>query len=111
MVVLDNQKTTDVVTVSKNASKLFCSGASLKEGDSFYVKDLLYLMLMRSVNAAAVAFAEAVAGSESEFAALMNKKAASIGAQNTKYINPHGLPGAGQYITAYDLALIMNKAG
>ncbi|MBF0538409.1 MAG: D-alanyl-D-alanine carboxypeptidase [Nitrospirae bacterium] len=110
MVTIDNIDTNEVVTISKNSSRLYCSGASLREGDRFYVKDLLYLLLVRSVNGAAVALAEAVSGSEEQFVQLMNKRAAHIGAKDTRYINPHGLPGEGQYITAYDLALIMKEA-
>ncbi|MBF0343225.1 MAG: D-alanyl-D-alanine carboxypeptidase [Nitrospirae bacterium] len=110
MVVLDNVNINEIVTVSKEASNLYCSAAALREGDRFYVKDLLYLLLVRSVNGAAVALAEAVSGSEEQFVQLMNKRAAHIGARDTKYVNPHGLPGEGQYITAYDLAIIMKEA-
>jgi D-alanyl-D-alanine carboxypeptidase (penicillin-binding protein 5/6) len=65
---------------------------------------------MRSANDAAVALAEAVAGSEEEFVKLMNMKAVAIGATDTRYINANGLPGSGQYITAYDLSKIMRQA-
>ncbi|MBF0336375.1 MAG: D-alanyl-D-alanine carboxypeptidase [Nitrospirae bacterium] len=110
MVVIDNIRTNDVVAISKNAAKLYCSGASLREGDMLYARDLLYLLLVRSVNGAALALAEAVSGSEEQFVLLMNKKAAQIGAKDTKFANPHGLPGGEQYITAYDLALVMNES-
>ena len=56
--------------------------------------------LIGSANDAAVALAEATSGSEEKFVELMNKKALSIGATNTRFINPNGLPGPGQYITA-----------
>jgi D-alanyl-D-alanine carboxypeptidase (penicillin-binding protein 5/6) len=62
--------------------------------------------MLRSGNDAAVAVAEHVGGSIEGFAALMNKKAAEIGAKNTHFDNPHGLDSANHYTTAYDLALI-----
>ncbi len=110
MVVIDNIRTDEVVTMSKDAARLYCSGASLREGDRLYVRDLMYLLLVRSVNGAAVALAEAVSGSEEQFVHLMNRKAAQIGAKDTKFANPHGLPGGEQYITAYDLAMVMNES-
>jgi len=51
-----------------------------------------------------------VAGSEKHFVNLMNQKAASIGAKDTKFINSTGLPGARQYTTALDLSKIMRFA-
>ncbi|KJU82116.1 serine-type D-Ala-D-Ala carboxypeptidase [Candidatus Magnetobacterium bavaricum] len=110
MVVIDNIDTSEVVMISKEASKLYCSAASLREGDRLYIRDLLYLLLVRSVNGAAVALAEAVSGSEEQFVQLMNKRASHIGAKDTKFVNPHGLPGGDQYITAYDLALVMKES-
>ncbi|MBF0457515.1 MAG: D-alanyl-D-alanine carboxypeptidase [Nitrospirae bacterium] len=110
MVVLDYLKPNDIVTVSGNAAKLHSPHVALREGERFYVKDLLSLLLMKSVNQAALAFAEAVSGDEREFVSLMNSKARNLGAMDTKFINPHGLPGEGQYITAYDLATIMKKS-
>jgi D-alanyl-D-alanine carboxypeptidase (penicillin-binding protein 5/6) len=65
---------------------------------------------MKSANDAAVALAEHVAGSEEEFVELMNRKALAIGASDTHFINPNGLPGKGQFTTAYDLAKIMRQA-
>ncbi|MEO5360272.1 MAG: D-alanyl-D-alanine carboxypeptidase [Nitrospirota bacterium] len=110
MVVLDHMKPHDVVTITGNAARLHSPNLALREGERFYVKDLLSLLLMRSVNGAALAFAEAVSGDEKDFVALMNAKARSIGATDTRFINSHGLPGEGQYITAYDLADIMRRS-
>jgi D-alanyl-D-alanine carboxypeptidase (penicillin-binding protein 5/6) len=107
MVAIDSLPLDKVITISRNAASL---GAALREGDRFTVRQVLNLALIKSINGAAVALAEAVSGSEEDFAELMNKKALSIGAHDTRYINASGLPGKGQYITAYDLALIMQKA-
>jgi D-alanyl-D-alanine carboxypeptidase (penicillin-binding protein 5/6) len=107
MVAIDSLPLDKVITISGNAASV---GAALREGDRFTVRQVLNLALIKSINGAAVALAEAVSGSEDDFSQLMNKKAESIGAHDTHYINASGLPGKGQYITAYDLALIMQKA-
>jgi D-alanyl-D-alanine carboxypeptidase (penicillin-binding protein 5/6) len=99
-----------VVTVSKNAAGTPSVMPTLKKGDRFTVKDLLYLALMRSVNGAAVGLAEAVAGSEDAFVKIMNERVATLGLKDTHFVNASGLPGKGQYITAFDLAVIMKVA-
>ena len=110
LVVIEKAKLTDVVTVSKKAARRPPTRAGLKAGDKVTIETLLYAALMKSANDAAVALAEGVAGSVEDFVALMNMKALAIGANNTHYINANGLPGEGQYITAYDLSKIM-RAG
>lgn len=110
LVVLDNVGLSDVVTVSRKAANTAAVKVGLKEGDKVTIDTLLHAALIKSANDAAVALAEAVAGSEGEFVKLMNKKAIEIGAENTKFINANGLPGKGQHITAHDLAKIMRVA-
>jgi D-alanyl-D-alanine carboxypeptidase (penicillin-binding protein 5/6) len=110
MVVLDNINPDSFLTVSEKAAGTPSVSPHLRAGERFKVKDMLYLALMRSVNSAAVALAEAAAGSEEKFSVLMNEKASVIGAENTHFINASGLPGPGQYITAFDLAKIMKEA-
>ena len=100
----------DVVTISQNASWVRPLKAGFKKGDKLTVEQLLYAALIKSANDAAVALAEAVAGSEKRFVDLMNQKAISIGAKNSKFINSTGLPGHHQYTTALDLSKIMNCA-
>jgi D-alanyl-D-alanine carboxypeptidase (penicillin-binding protein 5/6) len=110
IVALENESLTSVVTVSKNATRVKPSKAGFKEGDKVTVEGLLYAALLESANDAAVAIAEAVAGTEDHFVHLMNQKTLSIGATNTKFINSTGLPGPGQHITALDLSSIMRYA-
>jgi len=110
LVVLENASLSDVVTVSRRAANTAPAKVGLKRGDKVTIETLLYATLVKSANDAAVALAEAVAGSEAEFVKLMNRKAVEIGADNTKFINANGLPGKGQYITAYDLSQIMRQA-
>ncbi len=99
-----------VVTVSANASRVSPHKAGLRTGERIAVEELLYAALLSSANDAAVALAEAVAGSENSFAQLMNRKARLIGARDTRFVNSNGLPGAGQYTTASDMSRIMQYA-
>lgn len=110
IVVIENANLKDVVTISKNASRVMPHKAGLKEGDKVSVEELLNAALVGSANDAAVALAEHVAGTEDRFVEMMNMKARAIGALNTRFINSSGLPGNGQYTTAYDLAKIMAYA-
>ena len=110
LVVIEKVNLTDVVTVSQRAANTPPTRAGLKAGDKITIETLLYAALMKSANDAAVALAEAVAGSEEEFVHLMNRKAMAIGANDTHFINANGLPGRGQYTTAYDLSKIMRQA-
>ncbi len=110
IVVLENARLGDVAIVSRRAARTPPVRVGLKEGDRVTIETLLNAALIRSANDAAVALAEAVAGTEEKFVDLMNKKALEIGAENTRFINANGLPGEGQHITAYDLARIMGEA-
>lgn len=110
MVAIDRLGLNSIVTISSRAANTQSVAPRLVAGESYTMKDLLYLSLMRSVNGAAVAMAEAAAGSEDAFVRLMNEKVQSLGLQNTRFINSSGLPGNGQYITAYDLALVMKAS-
>lgn len=110
LVVLDRTDLNDVVTVSRKASSAPATKLGLKKGDNITIKTLLNAALIKSANDAAVALAEAAAGSEEEFVSLMNAKASALGLNDTRYINPNGLPGTGQYITAHDLAEILRQA-
>lgn len=110
MVVLDRISPEAIVTISVNAANTPSVSPDIKKSERYTVKDLLYLALMRSVNGATVALAEAVAGSEKRFARMMNNKVAQLALENTKFINSSGLPGAGQYTTAFDLARIMKES-
>lgn len=110
LIVVERANLSDVVTISRNAAGTAPTKSGLKAGDKVTIENLLYAALMKSANDAAVALAEAVAGTEDAFVRLMNSRAISLGASNTKFINANGLPGRGQYITAYDLAKIMRQA-
>ena len=110
LVVLERVNLNSVTTVSAKAAAAAPTKAGLKAGDKVTIENLLYAALMKSANDAAVALAEATAGSEDAFVALMNRKAIALGADDTHYVNANGLPAEGQHITAYDLAKIMRQA-
>ncbi|HUI46485.1 MAG TPA: serine hydrolase [Nitrospirota bacterium] len=110
MVVIDNLDPGTNVIISKNAARARSIQPRLRPNEEMTVSDLLHLALMKSINGAAVALAEATAGSEQDFVALMNLKAKEIGANNTLFANASGLPKGTQYTTASDLALILKTA-
>jgi len=86
------------------------SAIGLEQGELWLVGDLLTAMVVRSANDAAVALAEAAAGSVEEFVEAMNGRAKRLGARNSHFVNPHGLHDPDHYTTAYDLALIARYA-
>ena len=98
------------LTVSSAAARTGGSSMYLRGGSTYRVRDLLYGLMLLSGNDAATALAEHIAGSVEQFAAQMNQKAAMLGALNTHFVNPHGLPAEDHYSTAYDMALIAGYA-
>ncbi len=111
MVALDRLQADTKVSVSRYVAATPSSRPRLRVGDELSVGDLLHMALMKSVNAAAVALAEAAAGSEEDFVLLMNQKAEDIGACDTHFENASGLPTREkQYTTARDLTIILKNA-
>ena len=85
----------DIVTVSKKAASIHGSVIHLTAGEKLSFRELMYGLMMRSGNDAAIAIAEHVGGSVEGFVAMMNEKAKSIGALNTNFTTPHGLDEVG----------------
>ncbi|WP_436080173.1 D-alanyl-D-alanine carboxypeptidase family protein [Pararhizobium sp. LjRoot235] len=94
------------VVISKNAAGEPPSKMFYKPGQAVTLDSALKMMLIKSANDIAVAIGETVAGSEPAFVNLMNAEAQRIGMTSSHFINPNGLPGAGQYTTARDLAVL-----
>ena len=101
IVVLEKTNLKDTVVVDKKAAATGGSRLGLKTGDKLTVNDLLYGLMLRSGNDAAVALAVYVGGSIEGFAKLMNQKAAELGLKNTNFVTPHGLDSEKHYTTAY----------
>ncbi len=110
LVCIESITSDEIVTVSPFAAGTEGSSIWLSPGEKMSVDDLLYGLMLSSGNDAATALAEHTAGSVAAFTQMMNAKAKSIGAYNTNFTNPHGLPDENHYTTAYDLALISAKA-
>ncbi len=106
IVALEHGRLDDIVTVSKHAEGVEGSTLWLVQGDKIPLEELLTGMMMHSGNDATVAVAEHIAGSVPAFVEMMNEKAAEIGAYNTHFVNPNGLPDENHYTTAFDLAKI-----
>ncbi len=110
LIVLEHADMDEVVVASKNAVNTPSSSMHLQEGERVKVRDLLYALMLRSANDAAVALAEHVSGSVAQFVQMMNARARTLGAKNTHFVNPHGLHEPNHLSTAYDLALMARVA-
>ncbi len=110
ILVLEDLNLDEIVEI--DAKTPFSDGNRIwvKEGEKFSVKDLLHAMLIGSANDAAVALAKAHSGTVEEFAKKMNEKAVKLGAKNTHFTNPNGLPDENHVTTAYDMAKIAQHA-
>lgn len=94
----------DKVTCSENAKKMGGSTMLLDTGEIRTVEELLKGVAIASGNDAAVALAEYLGGTESDFVAMMNKRAQELGMSNTTFKNCNGLPADGHLSTANDIA-------
>ena len=104
-----NLKLDDKVTISEEAANMGGSQVFLEAGEVYTVHDLLKGVAIASGNDAVVALAEKVAGSQSEFVEMMNKRFKEIGVKNTNFVNAHGLDAEGHYSTARDMSIIAQE--
>ena len=109
----DRLKNTDLsinneCTVSAKAYKMGGSRTFLEIDDKVSIDDLLKGIIIQSGNDASVALAECLAGTEEDFAKLMNVYAKRLGMNNTNFINSSGWPEDDHYSTVYDLAILSN---
>ena len=110
IVVLENANLKDTVTIDSKAAGIGGSRLGLKKNDKITVNDLLYGLMLRSGNDAAIALATYVGGSTEGFAEMMNNKAKELGLTNSHFVVPHGLDNEGHYTTAYELAKMADYA-
>ncbi len=109
----DRLKNTDLsieneCVVSAKAYKMGGSRTFLEIDDKVSIDELLKGIIIQSGNDASIALAECLAGTEDDFAKLMNVYAKRIGMLNTNFLNSSGWPEDNHYSTAYDLALLSN---
>lgn len=110
LIVAEECDLKQVITVPDSAVGVEGSSIYLKYGEQISVEDLLYGLMLRSGNDAACALAIHCGGSVEGFVDKMNKKAEELGAENTRFVNPSGLPADGHYTTARDLCNIARYA-
>jgi D-alanyl-D-alanine carboxypeptidase (penicillin-binding protein 5/6) len=110
LVAIESGNLDRTVTVAASDTRAEPSKVSLRTGQRVPLRALLYALMLRSANDAALTVARAVGGSQAEFAALMNARARKAGATQTRFANPHGLHDPRHVTTARDLALIMRAA-
>ena len=110
LVAIESGDVGRTVSVSPNAVGVEGSSVYLYPNEKMTIEDLIYAMLLESANDAAAAIAIEIGGSIEGFAQMMNRKAESLGLQNTHFENPHGLDGETHYTTAHELAIIAREA-
>lgn len=112
ILAVESGKLEEIVTVGEEISGAYGSGVYIKIGEEIKLKDLVYGLMLRSGNDAALSIAKYVSGSVEEFIKLMNEKAVSVGMKNSIFNNPSGLDdkGGGNISTAYDMAMLTSYA-
>ena len=112
ILAIENANIDDIVKVDESILKSYGSGIYISVGEEIKLVDLLYGLMLRSGNDAAIMISTYVSGSEEEFTKLMNKKAKELGMKNTIFYNSSGLDTAtiGNKSTAYDMAILTSYA-
>src|SRR5574344_1848673 len=111
ILAIESNKLDDDVIIKDYVSKAYGSGIYIKIGEKLKLIDLVYGLLLRSGNDAALAIANTVSDSEEEFVNLMNKKAKELNMKDTTFNNPSGLDGKvmkGNFSTSHDMAILMS---
>lgn len=109
VLAIESGKLDETVTINDSINKAYGSAIYIKVGEKLTLRDLVYGLMLRSGNDAALAIADYV-GKDS-FIEMMNSKASEIGMKNTTFNNPHGLDEEkGNYSTAYDMAILTSYA-
>ena len=107
ILVIENNKNLDrIITVSAHAAAVGEASMYLEKGDKYPLRTILYGTLLRSGNDAAMAVAEATAGSEKKFVKMMNRKAKELGMTHTHFSCPNGLIDENNYSCARDMAVL-----
>lgn len=110
-IAIESGKAQEEVTVDESILKAYGSGIYIEVGEKIKLKDLLYGLMLRSGNDAAIMIAKFVAGSEESFVTMMNDKARELGMKNTIFYNASGLPTPhGNYSSCYDMAILTSYA-
>lgn len=107
IIAIENMKLDKTITVGDEVLKSYGTNIYIEPGEKMTVKELLYGLILRSGNDAALTISKNIKGNEKRFISLMNKKAIELGMNNTTFENVHGLDEETRnYSTAYDMALL-----
>ena len=111
IITIENASMNEIVTVGKEILSMYGTNIYIEVGEKIKVIDLLYGLLLRSGNDAAITLANYIGKTEENFINMMNVKARELGMNNTHFENPHGLDDTTKnYSTAYDMALLSKYA-
>jgi D-alanyl-D-alanine carboxypeptidase len=111
VIAIENGNLEEVITVGEEVLTMYGSNIYIQLGEKMTLRDLLYGLLLRSGNDAAIVIGTHIGGSEERFVEMMNKKAKEIGMIDTTYSNCHGLDEVTKnYSTAYDMAILSSYA-
>lgn len=110
IIIIEHCDLSKSVEISKKSASVGGSSLHLKAGDKISILDLLYGLMLRSGNDAAIALAEECSGSIEEFSNLMNLKAKELKLNHSNFESPHGLDSENHYTTAYELAILSDYA-
>lgn len=108
IVAIENVNLEDIVTIPQEINEVYGSMLYIHENDQIPIMDLLYGLILRSGNDAAVSIAIHVGGTIEKFVEMMNQKAKNLNMQDSLFRNPHGLDeeDGGNLSSAYDMALL-----
>lgn len=111
ILAIESNKLNEIVTVGEEVLTMYGSNIYIELGEKMKLLDLVYGLMLRSGNDAAIVIANYIGGSEEKFVEMMNNKALEIGMKNTVYKNPHGLDeNTENKSTAYDMAILSSYA-
>lgn len=111
ILAIENGDLDKKVIVGEEVLSMYGTNIYVEVGEKMIMGDLIYGLLLRSGNDAAVVIAKEIGGTEAKFVQMMNFKAREIGMKNTVFKNPHGLDEVTEnYSTAYDMALLSKYA-
>ena len=111
LIAIESGKLDDKVVIGEEIKSAYGSGIYIQVGEELTLRDLVYGLMLRSGNDAALAIAKYVGGSVEDFVTMMNDKAKEIGMNNTTFNNPSGLDeDKGNYSTAYDMSKLTSYA-
>ena len=112
ILAIESNKLDDTIKVTDIIKSSYGSGVYIEVGEEIKLRDLLYGLMLRSGNDAAVMIAEYVGGDVKSFVNMMNQKAKEIGMSHSTFVNPSGLDNndSGNYSTAYDMAILTRYA-